>query len=541
MTNNTICQTASGQSFNYGWSMPEGQVVYDEAGIKAMLMDLSRPVFVVNNGGRLGLANQDPVREPGAGAPVIAMASALPVESLGNPDFGKAYGTAYPYYAGAMANGIASVEMVTALGKAGFLGSFGAGGLIPSAVEEAILGIQKALPRGPYMFNLIHSPHEPAMEQGAVELYLKYGVNAVEAAAFMALTPHVVQYRVAGLTLDPQGSIVIGNRIVAKVSRKEVASRFMEPAPDKILSKLITAGKITEEQANMARQVPMADDVTVEADSGGHTDNRALVTILPSILSLRDEIQEQRKYATPVRVGAGGGMGTPQAVLAAFVMGAEYIVTGSVNQACVESGASDHVKGLLAKADMADTVMAPSADMFELGVRVQVLKRGSLFAVRATKLHDIYSRYESIEDIPCDQREKLENQIFKKTLDEVWNNTVEFFSRRDPALVAKAEADPKKKMALIFRWYLGLSSRWANTGEPGREMDYQIWCGSCMGAFNAWVRGTDLEAPENRKVADVARHLLRGAAYHHRLDAIRTLGVVFPSRIAVYRPETMAG
>ncbi|ACL02757.1 PfaD family protein [Desulfatibacillum aliphaticivorans] len=537
MNQDAVGFSPKGQVFDFGWSVPEDQVVYDEAGVKALLEDLSQNLLVVDNNGRIGLTSAEPIRQPGAGPKVIAMTPALPVQSLGNPEFGKTYGTDYPYYAGAMANGIASVEMVTALGKAGFLGSFGAGGLIPSAVEEAILAIQKNLPNGPYLFNFIHSPHEPAVEQAVAELYIKYGVKAVEAAAFMALTPSIVQYRIAGLNRDAQGNIVIGNRIIAKVSRKEVASRFMEPAPERVLKKLISGGVITEDQADMARQVPMADDITVEADSGGHTDNRALVTILPSILSLRDEIQAKRNYPVAVRVGAGGGMGSPQAVLAAFVMGAEYIVTGSVNQACVESGASDHVKGLLAKADMADTVMAPSADMFELGVKVQVLKRGSLFAVRAAKLHDIYSRCESIESIPPDEREKLENQIFKKNLDEIWADTIDFFSQRDPGLVAKAEADPKKKMALIFRWYLGLSSRWANKGEPGREMDYQIWCGSCIGAFNAWVKGTGMEAPENRQAAHVARHLMNGAAYLHRVDQLKLQGVLISPQLAAYKPD----
>ena len=35
----------------------------------------------------------------------------------------------------------------------------------------------------------------------------------------------------------------------------------------------------------------MADDITVEADSGGHTDNRPLVLLLPTILELRDQFQ----------------------------------------------------------------------------------------------------------------------------------------------------------------------------------------------------------------------------------------------------------
>jgi len=66
-------------------------------------------------------------------------------------------------------------------------------------------------------------------------------------------------------------------------------------------------------------------------------------------------------------------------------------------------------------------------------------------------------------------------------------------------------------MALVFRWYLGQSSRWANSGESTRVVDYQIWCGPAMGAFNEWVRGSFLEKPENRKAGIVALNLLHGA------------------------------
>ena len=67
-------------------------------------------------------------------------------------------------------------------------------------------------------------------------------------------------------------------------------------------------------------------------------------------------------------------------------------------------------------------------------------------------------------------------------------------------------------MALIFRWYLGLSSNWANAGAMDRKSDMQIWCGPSMGAFNDWVKGTDLEQYQNRTAADVAERIMVGAA-----------------------------
>ena len=53
----------------------------------------------------------------------------------------------------------------------------------------------------------------------------------------------------------------------------------------------------------------------------------------------------------------------------------------------------------------------------------------------------------------------------------------------------------------------------------------RIWCGPAMGAFNDWVRGTNLEPPENRRVADVALRLMRQAAYLYRVQALRVQGV----------------
>ena len=350
-----------------------------------------------------------------------------------------------------------------------------------------------------------------------------------------------MRYRVAGLRLSAQNQVEIGNRVIAKISRTEVASKFMAPAPATILQKLLVECKITEEQAQLAANIPMADDITVEADSGGHTDNRPLVSLLPVILVLRDQFQAKYGYAQPIRVGAAGSIGTPASALAAFMMGAAYVLTGSVNQSCVEAAASAHSKILLAQAEMADVTMAPAADMFEMGVELQVLKRGTMFPMRAKKLYELYKNYESIEEIPQQERQKLEKQVFRNSLDEIWRQTEEHFNARDPHQIERAKDHPKRKMALIFRWYLGLSSRWSNTGEKGRETDYQIWCGPAMGAFNYWVKGSYLEEVSNRKTVEVAWHIMTGAAYLYRLRLLQIQGVWLPPACGEYTPQPFSG
>ena len=309
---------------NLGWMVDSADLVNDIDAVRDILLDIESPCFIAENGNELGISRQrgTSMALPGN---VAAFAPAYGASLLGDQEFRKDHGTKQSYYAGAMANGIASEEMVISLGRAGYLGSFGAGGLVPSHIEDAVLRIQKDLPNGPYAFNLIHSPSEPALERGAVDIYLKYGVPCVEAAAFIALTENIVYYRVAGLKRGADREIIIANRVIAKISRREVAVKFMLPAPE--------------------------------------------------------------------------------------------------------------------------------------------------------------------------------------------------------------------KMALIFRWYLGLASRWANIGEKGREMDYQIWCGPCMGAFNAWTCGTYLEKPENRNVVDVASHLMSGAGYLFRIQFLKSQGIQISPELTRYIPE----
>ena len=503
--------------------------------VKKILLDLESPCYVVQQQGKIGLSGRD-WWQTKPDMKLLMVAPPLPIDRLGDRNFLNFHGVKYAYMTGAMAGGIASEKMVIALGKQGILASFGSGGLSLERVEKAIARIQQALPDGTYAFNLLHSPNEPELERNAVELYLKHSVKTIEASAFLNLSPNIVYYRAAGLKLNAADDIEIKNKVIAKISRREVATKFLQPAPLKILQELVAQGKITELQAELAQQVPMADDITVEADSGGHTDNRPLVCLFPAIIELRNEIQSQYNYPNPVRIGVAGGISTPQAALAAYMMGAAYVVTGSVNQSCVEAGTSEYTKKLLAEAQMHDVMMAPAADMFEMGVKLQVLKRGTMFAMRAQKLYELYKNYDSIADIPSPEKTKIEQQIFRMSLDEVWQHTVNYLSQRNPEKLAKADNNPKLKMALIFRWYLGLSSRWSNTGQAERKIDYQIWCGPSMGAFNNWVKGSYLEPVGDRHVVDVALHILTGAAYLYRIQNLKLQGLDLGDRFSRYQP-----
>jgi PfaD family protein len=486
------------------------------------VVDTSEGLAVATDGQALLGGSGD---RPAGALPMLAWVPALCPNQLGDPSFQDAYGVRANYIAGSMANGIGSAEIVIAMARSGLIGFFGSAGLSTERIRAAIARVQAEVGDLPYGFNLIHSPQEPHQEQATVDLYLERGVHIVSASAYLQLTPMVVQYRVAGLSERPDGGVAIRHRLLAKVSREEVATPFMRPAPDKILRQLVEQRRVTPLQAKLAAAVPMADDITAEADSGGHTDNRPSLVLLPLMLQLRDRLQHEHGYDTPVRIGAAGGLSTPSAIAGAFATGAAYVLTGSVNQACVEAGTSPMVKDMLALAGVTDVDMAPASDMFEAGVKVQVLKRGTMFSRRGEKLYELYRGYPSLEDLPPAERADLETKVFRRPIHEVWKDCEAYFSERDPAQVERARREPKHRMALVFRWYLGMSSRWAIAGETDRRTDSQIWCGPAMGAFNDWTRGTFLAEPKNRRVVTVAANLLAGAAAITRARWLSCQGV----------------
>ncbi|RZB30039.1 MAG: hypothetical protein SRB1_02319 [Desulfobacteraceae bacterium Eth-SRB1] len=503
--------------------------------VKAAIYRVTKSIFLINmkgesavgNGGTISIGDL-PVSKSN-GYPLYAFAPPLPPENLGDPRFKKRHNLRYAYVAGAMANGITSVNMVEETARAGMLGFFGSAGLPLDKIESAINSLQPNIKNLPFGFNLIHSPNDPELEAAVVDLYIKQGISLVSASAYMNITLPLVYFRVKGIHLDPDGNIVCPNKIIAKVSRIEVARKFFSPPPEKLLAELVANKMITADEAALAGSVPLAEDLTAEADSGGHTDNRPAISLLPTMLALRNEMADKYKYKMPLCVGLGGGIATPYSAAAAFAMGAAYILTGSINQSCVEAGTSETVRQMLSEAAQADVTMAPAADMFEMGVKVQVLKRGTMFPFRALKLYDLYCMYDSYETIPEKQKTVLERDIFRCGFEDNWEQTKKFFLKCDPKQVERAEKDPRHKMALVFRSYLGQSSRWATTGDPSRRIDYQIWCGPSMGAFNEWTKGSFLEKPENRKTVTLAMNLLLGASVTTRINWLRNQGVSLPS------------
>ncbi len=337
----------------------------------------------------------------------------ITAERLGDAKFKRDYGIKYAYIVGGMYKGIASQEIVVAMGRSGFIGYLGTGGLRFNEIESAIRYIQSELKDGQaYGMNLLCHLDQPEIEEQTVDLFLKYGIRYVEAAAYMQITPSLVRYRLTGLRRTNDGIIEIPHSILAKVSRPEVATAFMQPAPEQIVNKLLENGQLSKSEAELGSYIPMSTEICVEADSGGHTDQEVAYALMPVMHRLRDEFMAKYRYTHPIRVGAAGGIGTPEAAAAAFILGADFILTGSINQCTVEAGTSDAVEDILQMINVQNTAYAPAGDMFDLGAKVQVVREGLFFPSRANKLYELYKMYNALDEID----EKTGNKYRKNIL-----------------------------------------------------------------------------------------------------------------------------
>ncbi|MEU4798215.1 ACP S-malonyltransferase [Streptomyces sp. NPDC023327] len=425
--------------------------------------------------------------EPRMAEPPVAAAEPVGTRDGGGPAalgaaaFRERYGLRYAYLAGAMYGGVSGPDLLVRLGKAGGMGFFGTAGLPLDEVGTGLDAVRAGLGAdGPYGANLLHQHTDPGRESALVDLFLRKGVRTVEASGFLRITPALVRYRLSG------------GRVLAKVSSTDMAAAFLAPAPPALVRELVDSGQVREDDAARYADLPLADDLCVETGSGWYDAVGSLTTLLPAVLRLRDAAAGP---GPRVHVGAAGGIGSPEAAAAAFLLGADFVLTGSINQCTPEADTSTAVKDLLQSLDVHDVALAPAAEMFELGVRAQVVKRGVFLPARATKLHDLWRRHDSLDAIDAPTRRQIEEKFL-----------------RGPLASASRAGDPKRRMADAFRSYLDRGFELARRGEPGRTVDYLIYCGPAMGAFNSWARGTVLESWQSRHVDAIAEQLMTETA-----------------------------
>lgn len=433
---------------------------------------------------------------------------------LGAASFRARHGLRAAYAAGPLPQGVSGPALVSALARAGLLGFIGSTGLDLEAIRGAVASVAALAQGWPAGVALPQHGEERRAQEELLSLARLLDLRHVHCWATTPPTPELVRFRASGLSRGPDGSVRARHHLFVAVSNLDAAEPWLRPPSGEILDLLLARGQISEAERALAARAPVADELVAEGHAGGRTERWPLMALLPCLLRRRARAEAAEGYEEGLRthVGAAGELGDPASLHAAFALGADFVVTGTLNATTVEAATSLRVKEMLAEAGVADCRTAPAADRFETGGRVQVLSRGTRFPQHAEHLYDVYRRYRGLDEIPEGERRLIERSVLHRPIADIWAEIEADLRERRPVEAQLALEDPRHRMALVFRWYLDMSARWAVAGSPGRVRDYQVWCGPAVGLFNDWVKGTWLEPLAARKVVAVADALLDGAA-----------------------------
>jgi nitronate monooxygenase len=264
-----------------------------------------------------------------------------------SPDWAKTrvsatLGIEYPIVQGPL-GGLSSQKLTAAVSNFGGLGSFGAHGLAPTAIQEIISEI-RSLTSKPFAMNLWVSMED----EGAFESDAK-----AFASALAPLADHIRSVGASQPTFTSYRPIRFEDQVRILIDAGVPAFSFIYGIPPKELLDecrrlgIITIGTVTTPEEAIAVEQAGVDIVAASGfEAGGHRGSflRSAEDSLTGTFSLVPQVAD----AVSLPVVAAGGIADARGIVAAFALGAEGVQMGTAFLACKESGASElHRKALL--------------------------------------------------------------------------------------------------------------------------------------------------------------------------------------------------
>jgi nitronate monooxygenase len=243
-------------------------------------------------------------------------------------------GIDYPVIQGPL-GGLSSQKLTAAVSNFGGLGSFGAHGLTPEGIKEAIAEI-RSLTSKPFAMNLWVS-----MEDEGARTSDENAFNR----SLASLTTHLAGLGAPHPTFKPYSPARFEDQARVLLDAKVPVFSFIFGIPPREVleecraKSIVTIGTATTPNEGAALEEAGVDVIVASGfEAGGHRGSflRAAEDSLTGTLALVPQIVDN----VDVPVIAAGGIGDVRGVVAAMALGAEGVQMGTVFLACEESGAS---------------------------------------------------------------------------------------------------------------------------------------------------------------------------------------------------------
>jgi len=243
-------------------------------------------------------------------------------------------GIDYPVIQGPL-GGLSSQKLTAAVSNFGGLGSFGAHGLAPEAIKEAIAEI-RSLTSKPFAMNLWVS-----MEDEGARTSDENAFNR----SLAPLTTHLAALRAPRPAFKPYSPTRFEDQARVLLDAKVPVFSFIFGIPPREIleecrtKSIVTIGTATTPEESAALQEAGVDVIVASGfEAGGHRGSflRSAGDSLTGTLSLVPQITDKVK----VPVIAAGGIADARGVIASLALGAEGVQMGTVFLGSEESGAS---------------------------------------------------------------------------------------------------------------------------------------------------------------------------------------------------------
>lgn len=416
--------------------------------------------------------------------------------SLGNSQFKNEYEVDYSYIVSGLRKGITSVEMIKKLRENNILGFIGIDGLKEDEIIEIIEEAKQKIPNKYIGVHITNDLYNVERTNKIIDYLIAQHISNVEISGFSKPNAALIKYRLKGISIGNDNTLTSINKILVHVNSVKNAEEFMVPIPTEILNELVLEGEISEKIASKIKNIPLCDDICIDNDKNG----------FEMLNYLKEENNSKNNdFLKKVRIGIGGRIGCPLAVAISFFSGADFILTTSINQCTIEARTSNYVKELLQNTTENDFSNAPIDELFEFGTRFSVLKKGSLYHIRALKLYEIYCQYSSFEEIPDEVKRTIFVKYFKTTYEEVFDMSTKELSDEEKQ---KIEEQPKEKMVLMFKKMLEKCYNDACIGNIENQANYLVLASSDMSDLNYFLKETEYAFWNKRSAVTIAKMLM---------------------------------
>ena len=243
-------------------------------------------------------------------------------------------GIEYPIIQGPL-GGFSSQRLTAAVSNFGGLGSFGALGMAPTAIQEVIAEI-RSLTSKPFAMNLWVSMEDEGAATSDAEAFER---------ALSHLAPHFEAVGASKPQFSPYKPLRFADQVRVLLDANVPAFSFIYGIPPKeILEEchrrgIVTIGTATTRDEAIALEQAGVDVVVASGfEAGGHRGSflRSSEDSLTGTISLVPQVAD----AVQIPVVAAGGIADARGIAAAFALGAGGVQMGTVFLACEESGAS---------------------------------------------------------------------------------------------------------------------------------------------------------------------------------------------------------